>query len=154
MTNTLLYMHRSKRSRASPTGLTPTQLPKRCVQHSTDGARRRRLFEQPSTSTSGRQSTEAAVSKGVSSRAIEVVKNPAYSRLYPPKLSSGWSPTEDEALTQFMLLSTAGDTWSSTKSTNFRESAATFLKNKAGTKRTSKLPKNDLTSVTEIDLQI
>lgn len=39
-----------------------------------------------------------------------------------------------------MLLSTAGDTWTQTKSTKFWEGAAVFLKNSAGTKRTSKLP--------------
>ena len=132
-------MHPSKQPRTSPTGLTPTQRFKRHVQHS-DSASRRRLFEQPSASKSDSTEAVAGTRSTVSIRAIEVVKNPARSRLYPPSLSSVWSPTEDETLTQFMLLSTTGDIWSSTKSTKFWEGAATFLKNKAGTKRTSKLP--------------
>ena len=91
-------MHPSKRPRSSPTGLTPTQRLKRHVQHS-DSARRRRLFEQPTNVVDGT----------ISVRAIDVVKNPARSHLYPPSLSSVWSPTEDETLTQFMLLSTIGE---------------------------------------------
>ena len=130
-------MHPSKRPRASPTGLTPTQRLKRRVQHS-DSARRRRLFEQPSASEPS--STEVVGSKDstVSIRAVEIVKNPTYSSLYPPNLSRGWSPSEDETLTQFMLLSTAGDTWTQTKSTKFWEGAAMFVKNSTGNKRTSK----------------
>ena len=103
-------MYSSKRPRASPTGLTPTQRLKKRVQHS-DSARRCRLFEQPSTSKSGSADVVGSTDPAVSIRAVEIVKNPTYSCLYPPSLSRGLSPSEDETQTQFMLLSTAGDTW-------------------------------------------
>ena len=68
---------------------------------------------------------------------MEIKKNPAYTRLFPP--TTGWSTKEDEALTEFVLLSTAGFAWPSTKSTKLWEGAAAFIKNRVGTKRTSKL---------------
>ncbi len=70
-------------------------------------------------------------------RQVKMKKNPAYTRLFPP--TTGWSTKEDEALTGFVLLSTAGFAWPSTKSTQLWEGAAAFIKNMVGTKRTSKL---------------
>ena len=101
-----LGMHPSKRSRASPTGLTPTQRLKKRVPHSTGSARRRRLFEQPSASTSG--STEAVGitdSEGVSLRAIEVVKNPTHSHLYLIKwMVSYWNTNTVHAVERWYLV--------------------------------------------------
>ncbi len=129
-------MQPSKRTRGSPTGLTPSQRPKRRVQRS-DNARRRRLFDPETVPTLPEPVPESAAKSAFSQP--KVVKNPQCSHLYPP--TSEWSSTEDEVLTEFILLNTeTGDEWPSKKSTKLWEGAAMFLKNKAGTKRTSKCP--------------
>ena len=56
--------------------------------------------------------------------------------LYTPVES--WSEEEDKAITQFVLLSFAGDSWPSTKSTKLWEGASKFLHNTCKTVRTSK----------------
>ena len=132
-------MDPKKRSRSSPTGLTPSQQPKRRVQH-IDRARRRKLFDDP-TSTSPVISSSSVSSgtrddrAGEGYRRVEVKKNPVYTRLFPR--ATGWSSKEDEALTEFVLLSTDGRAWPSIKSSRFWEGAAAFLMQRFGTKRTS-----------------
>lgn len=56
--------------------------------------------------------------------------------LYTP--SDNWGEQEDETLTQFVLFSCAGDSWPTTKSTKFWESASKFLHDTCKTVRTSK----------------
>ena len=57
--------------------------------------------------------------------------------LYTP--NTEWKDAVDKKLTKFVLLSTRGDSWPSTKSTKFWEGASKFLTSTCGTKRTSKI---------------
>ena len=149
-------MKPNKHKRGSPFGLTPSQCSK-SSKKSVEGSRRRRLFDQLDSSTPTSQpsgaslpdhpqpsrsithstsqpsgSTDSCLSSGI----VRAIRNPACSRLYPPSLE--WSTAEDKALTDFVLFSSAPDTWSSTKSTRLWEGAATFVKNMTGVQRTSK----------------
>ena len=56
--------------------------------------------------------------------------------LYTP--ANSWAEEEDQALTQFVLLSCAGDSWPSEKRTKLWEGASKFLKDTCKTVRTSK----------------
>ncbi len=118
-------MQPSKRTRGSPTGLTPSQRPKRRVQRS-DNARRRRLFDPETVSTLPEPVPEPVPEPAAAFSQPKVVKNPLCSHLYPP--TSGWSSTEDKALSQFILLMTkTGDEWPSSKSTKLWEGSSSYV---------------------------
>ena len=95
----------------TPTGRTPQKpKPKRFVP----------LFAREGNDLSGRKKLTYAPSRP----------------LYTP--ANSWAEEEDQALTQFVLLSCVGDSWPLQKGTKLWEGASKFLQDTCKTARTSK----------------
>ena len=79
--------------------------------------------------------------KGVPDRGVstgKATKPPARRRLTYQPLVEKWSAEEDNALTQFVLLSCGGDSWPVSNTTRLWEGASRFLRDNSKTARTSK----------------